>query len=181
MGVQWPLVTHKGLLGLRVRENDGVTFWRICRRINTKAMMSVEQCSGRMELVTSTLSLPGYLQNLDSVNSLCTEGERSLKKVFNRCRDVWKPNHGRNKSDFEQRALDSGPCSLRLYGMRLSMLAFPQGSHDTLPGKEQGPWCIRPHSLHPFLVAEDQQGQSPAGSHRCQRRGWHGLVVRKVQ
>lgn len=66
MGAQWPLVTHKGLVGLW--ENDGVTFWRVCIRIKAKPMMSVEQCSGRMELVTSTLSLPGYLQTIDSMN-----------------------------------------------------------------------------------------------------------------
>lgn len=67
MGVQWPFVTHKGLLGLRVRENDVVTFWRVCIRIKTKPMMSVKRRSGRMELVTSILSLPGYLQHIESV------------------------------------------------------------------------------------------------------------------
>lgn len=137
-------------------------------------MMSVEQCLGRMELVTSTLSLPAYLQNLDSVNSLCTDGERTSQKVFNRCRDVWKPNDGRNKSNFEQHALDSGPYSLCLYSMRLSMVAFLQGSHDALPDKEQGPWCITSHSLRPFLVAE-----GPARA--MTGRNWHRLAVRKVQ
>lgn len=66
MGVQWPLVTEDVLDSGKMMESN--SWGGGCIRIKTKPMMSVEQCLGGLELVTSTLTLPGYLQNIDSVN-----------------------------------------------------------------------------------------------------------------
>lgn len=51
---------------------------------------------------------------------------------------------------FEQGALDSGPCSLLLYSVRLPH-SLPAGLPWCIARQR---WCLRPHSLCPFLVAE---------------------------